>query len=128
MSVTMSELSIPARDGYPLAATLYEPESNRSLDAAPQAIALINSATAVKQTLYARFATFLASQEIPVLTYDYRGIGRSRPESLKRFQARLSDWSNHDLPAAIDWLGARYSESPLFVIGHSIGGQLVGLA
>jgi predicted alpha/beta hydrolase len=26
------------------------------------------------------------------LTYDYRGIGNSKPESLKGFQANLEDW------------------------------------
>jgi predicted alpha/beta hydrolase len=128
MCVRTNELAIPARDGYPLAATLYQPETEGLPDVTPEAIVLINSATAVKQTLYGRFATFLASRGIPALTYDYRGIGRSCPESLKGFAARLSDWSNRDLPAAIDWLTTRYPQARLFVVGHSIGGLLLGVA
>src|SRR5262249_44056610 len=128
MSVTTSQLLIPARDGYPLGATLYQPKVKRSINAAPQAVALINCATAVKQRLYSWFAIFLAADEIAVLTYVFRGIGRPRPDSLKGFDARLSEWGTHDLPAAIDWLAARYPDARLFVVGHSIGGQLLGLA
>ncbi len=121
MVVNTTALLISARDGYPLAATLYE-------GAPPDIVAVISSATAVKQSYYRRFATFLAVQGIPTLTFDYRGIGLSRPDSLKGFEARMSEWGTRDLPAAIDWLASRYPAARLFVVGHSVGGQLLGLA
>jgi predicted alpha/beta hydrolase len=123
--VTTTTLSLAARDGYPLAATLYEPDP---APAAPPAAALITSATAVPQGFYSRFALFLASQGIPALTFDYRGIGRSRPASLKGFAARVSDWGTRDVPAMLDALAGRYPGAELFVVGHSIGGPLLGLA
>jgi predicted alpha/beta hydrolase len=115
-------LSIPARDGYALAATLHEPAGP------PAVVAVVSSATAVKQTYYQRFAAFLAGQGVATLTFDYRGIGGSRPASLKGFAAALQDWGARDLAGAIDWLTDRYPQARPFVVGHSIGGQLVGLA
>jgi predicted alpha/beta hydrolase len=125
MSVNTTALSIPARDGYPLAATLYEPDS--ALPAAPAAV-LIASATAVPQVFYSRFARFLASRGIPALTFDYRGIGRSRPGTLKGPTARMSEWGTQDVPAALGALAVRSPGTKLFVVGHSVGGQLLGLA
>ena len=118
--------SIPARDGFRLAATLREPAATAA--SAADTVALIASATAVRQTLYQHFATFLASRGMPALTFDYRGIGVSRPASLKGFQAFLHEWGTQDLPGVLDWLRCRYPRARVVVVGHSIGGQLVGLA
>jgi predicted alpha/beta hydrolase len=117
--------TISARDGFRLAATLREPASPA---AAADTVALIASATAVKQTLYRHFAAFLASRGVPALTFDYRGIGQSRPASLKGFRAFMHEWGTRDLPAVIDWLTSRYPDARVVVVGHSVGGQLVGLA
>jgi predicted alpha/beta hydrolase len=128
MSTITNAFTIPARDDYPLAATLCEPDPASPRGAATDAAVLINSATAVKQVYYRRFATFLASRGVPALTFDYRGIGQSRPPSLKRFRARMAEWGTRDIPAAIDWLADRFPQARLFIVGHSAGGQLLGLA
>lgn len=39
----------------------------------------------------------------------------------------MSTWANSDAVAAIDWLRTQYPDQPLFIIGHSLGGQ-IGLA
>jgi predicted alpha/beta hydrolase len=62
-----------------------------------------------------------------VLTYDYRGVGRSRPRSLRGFAATLHDWAALDAAAAHAFVRTRFPGEPLAVIGHSFGGQLVGL-
>ncbi|MEM6797310.1 MAG: hypothetical protein AAF725_25285, partial [Acidobacteriota bacterium] len=61
-------------------------------------------------------------------TYDYRGIGESAPPSLRGFEARCRDWGQRDVPGAIRWLRQRDPSLPLRVIGHSTGGQQLGLA
>jgi predicted alpha/beta hydrolase len=53
---------------------------------------IINAATSVRCRYYSRFADYLFAQGCDVLTYDYRGIGESRPASLRGFQASWSDW------------------------------------
>src|SRR5262249_48598920 len=71
---------------------------------------------------------FLAAAGIPVLNYDYRGIGASRPQSLRNFRATVEDWAQLDCRAAIDWMKHRYSRSSLYGVGHSIGALFFGAA
>jgi predicted alpha/beta hydrolase len=123
LPVKIIPTAIPARDGFRLAATLFEPPAPAP---APDTVALIASATAVKQSFYKRFAIYLASRGMAALTFDYRGIGFSRPDSLQGFRARLHEWGTEDLAGVLDWLAARYPR--VVVVGHSIGGQLLGLA
>lgn len=115
-------LSIPARDGFALAATRYEPAANPS-----ETAVIINAATAVPQRYYRAFATFLAEQGYTALTYDYRGIGGSRPASLRGFPARARDWALLDMAGVIDWAQIAIKPRRLFAIGHSYGGQTPGL-
>jgi predicted alpha/beta hydrolase len=89
---------------------------------------IIAGATAVRQHFYANFARYLAAQDCAVLTFDYRGIGESRPTTgLKNFQATLIDWGQSDIPACFKWLTGKLKDVPLHLVGHSAGGQLIGL-
>jgi len=112
---------IPATDGFELAVTLYEPEHSS------KHAVIINSATAVPRAFYEHFASYLAEQGFTVITYDYRGIGGSRPASLKRFQARMQDWSLKDMQGIVDWVVNDIAADKITMIGHSIGGQQAGL-
>ncbi len=115
-----TDLSIPAADGYPLAATLFE--------ASPSApFLVINSATAVPRQFYGSFARFLVQNGFSVLTYDYRGTGGSRPESLKSFNALMRDWVLQDMTGILDWVRTHKKPTRLHLIGHSFGGQTAGL-
>ncbi len=77
---------------------------------------------------YDRFAQFLATNGIPTLVYDYRGIAQSRPKSLRGFTASVEDWGSKDCAAALDWLASRFPKASRIVIGHSVGGFLTGFA
>jgi predicted alpha/beta hydrolase len=117
--MAVAELRLRAQDGYELGATLFEP-------AAPARRAvLVMPATGVPQTYYGKFAAFLAERGFPALTFDYRGIGRSRPASLRGMQARMRDWALLDAAAATGFLQAQHEQ--LLVVGHSFGGQVIGL-
>lgn len=119
--VFADDIRLPAADGFLLGATLYLPRGARS-----HAV-LINSATAVPRRIYRGFASYLAGRGCAVLTYDYRGTGDSRPKSLAGFPATMSDWAALDVAAAVDWMRARYPMMPLGYVGHSFGGQALGL-
>ena len=58
-----------------------------SPDAPPRALVLIHPATAVPERLYAGFARFLTERGFAALTYNYRGIGASRPARLGALKA-----------------------------------------
>jgi predicted alpha/beta hydrolase len=114
-------IRISATDGYALGARRFGDQS-----AGPYVV--IAGATAVKQAYYTRFAAWLALQGCTVLTWDYRGIGDSRPAKLRGFDATLSDWGARDLEGVLRFALEDKASRPLHVIGHSVGGQLLGLA
>jgi len=128
--VFADDITVPAVDGYKLRATLFLPRGAKS-----HAV-LINSATATPRKIYRGFAGYLARRGCAVLTYDYRGIGDSRqkavegynqPKSLVGFKASMSDWAALDVTAAVNWMRERYHQLPLGYVGHSFGGQALGL-
>jgi predicted alpha/beta hydrolase len=128
--VFTDDITVPAADGYKLGATLFLPRGAKS-----HAV-LINSATAVPRKIYRGVAGYLARRGCAVLTYDYRGIGDSRqkavegynqPRSLVGFKASMSDWAALDVTSAVDWMRERYHQLPLGYVGHSFGGQVLGL-
>jgi predicted alpha/beta hydrolase len=80
-------------------------------------------ATGVPQSYYARFAAYLAERGFTVLTFDYRGIGRSLFSSIRKHPARMRDWATLDAAAAFSYFDGRKT----YVIGHSFGGQALGL-
>ncbi len=118
-SVSITSHSIPSRDGFMLDAILFEPLR-------PKACIQINSATGVKKEFYKNFAEYLASNDYAVLIFDYRGIGKSRPKSLRGFDAFNHEWGQKDMAAVLDWLDHRYSNLKKYFIGHSAGGQQIG--
>lgn len=120
-------IAVPAIDGVSLAGTLYEADST-SLTAAERPIVLVSSAAAVKRGFYDRFARFLADDGFTVFTYDYRGIGDSRPRSLRGFHAHVRDWGEKDLTGVLEWLDLRFPGRRIVVVGHSLGGQMLGLS
>ena len=121
--VFIDDITLPAADGYPLAATLFLPRG------AKRHAVLISSATAVHRKIYRGFAGYLAKRGCAVLTYDYRGTGDSRQkaESLVGFEASMSDWAAQDVTAAVSWMRERYKALPFAYVGHSFGGQVLGL-
>jgi predicted alpha/beta hydrolase len=128
--VFADDITVPATDGYALAATLFLPRGTK------RHAVLINSATAVHRKIYRGFAGYLARRGCAVLTYDYRGIGDSRqkaltgynqPKSLVGFKASMSDWAAQDVTAAVSWMRERYQTLPFSYVGHSFGGQALGL-
>ena len=88
---------------------------------------LISPATGVRQQFYWRFADWLASQGHPTLVFDYRGIGLSLQGRLADSRARLVDWGLLDQVAALQWLLARSGAAQVVLVGHSAGGQMMGL-
>jgi predicted alpha/beta hydrolase len=92
----------------------------------PKAAVIIPSAMGVAQQFYTQFAQWLAGQGYHVTTFDYRGIGLSAPASLRGFPVNIFDWAE-DCAAVIDTVSSQLPDAPLHWIGHSLGGQLLGL-
>jgi predicted alpha/beta hydrolase len=115
--------SIPALDGFPLAADVFA-----GAPAERPVTVIVNSAMGVPRRYYAPFARHLAAAGMRVVTYDYRGIGGSAPRRLRGFAARARDWGQLDFAGVLAWVRGTQPASETVVVGHSIGGQLLGLA
>lgn len=121
---SVRDVDVPATDGFRLAATLHEPASGERA----AGVVVIAGATAVPRRYYASFAASLSSAGLRALTFDYRGVGGSRPARLRGFRANLHEWGERDLAGALGWAADRWPEVPLLVVTHSVGGQVLGLA
>jgi predicted alpha/beta hydrolase len=88
----------------------------------PRATVVVHGATAVPHGYYGAFAEALATRGLRVVTYDYRGVGASRPATLRGFDATMTQWAELDARAVQIWAGRDAS-----FVGHSFGGQIIGL-
>jgi len=115
-------LRIRALDGYELGAVLY----SACAGTAPRRVIVLHGGAGIQARRYRHFARFLARSGVPVLTYDYRGIGLSRPSSLRGFRPVIEDWAEYDCSAAIGWSRERFPRAELVGIAHSVSALLFG--
>lgn len=117
----MQSINILTEDNYSLSAHLFESKnSNRKL-------LLINSATGVKQQIYFSFAQFFSEQGFTVITYDYRGIGLSKPDEMKGFEASMRIWGTQDYKAVTNYIKTNFPDDQKFCLGHSVGALILGM-
>ncbi|MEH6343560.1 MAG: alpha/beta hydrolase [Bermanella sp.] len=121
----MQEFSFTASDGQILKGFFYPSEQAK-------ATLIIGSALGVPQQFYKHYSNFMSKQGYQCLSFDYRGIGLSKLSG-KGANAELAHWGSLDVEAAI--IAAKklskehkVDDSELYYMGHSIGGQLLGLA
>lgn len=121
--VRETALTIPALDGFPLAASRFDADGGGACR-----VILISPATGVRRGIYRHLAGFLAARGAVVVTWDWRGTGESRPESLRGFAASLRTWGEQDLGGLLRWARESHPGEKVGLIGHSFGGQALGLA
>jgi len=88
---------------------------------------LLAGAMGVSRRYYRAFAAHLAASGLAALTLDPRGVGGSRRGPLRGFEATLHGWGELDLAGGLDLLAREHPGAPLLWVGHSAGGQLLGL-
>jgi predicted alpha/beta hydrolase len=118
-------LTVQAADGYPIKGFVWR-HGEASSSSAP--VVIINAATSVRCRYYFPFAGFLFGHGFDVIAYDYRGIGESRPATLRGFDASWIDWGRLDFDAVLRYAAQSGAGRPIHVVAHSIGGVLIGLA
>jgi predicted alpha/beta hydrolase len=116
-----TDITLTAADGRALAGTVHEATH-------PRAAVVLAGATAVPARAYAALAETLASSGLTVLTFDYRGVAKSARGPVRAETATMADWGRLDLEGALGFVSGRYHGLPLLLLGHSVGGQLLGLA
>jgi len=115
------DIKITCADKLLIAATSFTPTQ------VIKGAVLVAPATGIKRQFYASFAAHLAKHGYGVMTFDNRGIGGSLIGTVKNCNASLQCWGEQDLPAAFEQLKQAFPNTRYHLIGHSAGGQLVGL-
>lgn len=77
---------------------------------------------------YDDFANYLCERGFTVITFDYRGVGNSAPESLLGYKANMHQWAVQDINAVLIYTKQQYPNQEIIYLGHSIGGEIIGLA
>ncbi|MCB0279164.1 MAG: alpha/beta fold hydrolase [Calditrichaeota bacterium] len=111
---------IETEDGERLATTIYEQDTDNR-------VLLIVAAVGVPRSYYRYIAQFFQDRHYSVLCFDYRGIGDSKPVHNSN-RCSMQNWGHYDLEAAITFCQQRFSGKAIYVLGHSIAGQLLPLA
>lgn len=111
VEVAFEELAIPSTDGLTLHGWWLKTRGTRS------GVVLQFHGNAQNMSTHFLFVAWLAKEGFDVVTFDYRGYGRS-PGSPDR------DGMVADGKAAIDFVVQRAPDAPLFVVGQSIGGAV----
>ncbi|TKC86831.1 alpha/beta fold hydrolase [Trinickia terrae] len=120
-------VALAAADGCPINGFVWRrraPDAGR----ADRPVVIVNAATSVRCRYYFRFAAFLFEHGHDVVVYDYRGIGESRPSTLRGFRASWLDWGRLDFEAVLQYAAREFAGQPIDVVAHSIGGFVAGLA
>ncbi len=122
MMSTFENVTITCTDGYSLSGRFYQ--SKQSTEQLP---ILICPATGITQGFYHNFSEWLSEQSFNVMVFDFRGIGQSLHGPLRESNASIQDWGQLDIPAAIDLLLNKTQQEKVTLLGHSAGGQLLGI-
>ncbi|GAA4360568.1 alpha/beta hydrolase family protein [Kangiella marina] len=129
MSVKVKEVQFTADDGFELHGAVFSSiDSPHQRAGKTEQLLIIGSAFGVPYQYYKHVASFLAEQGIIVLVFDYRGISHSVNGNMATDSILMQHWGELDLEAAIQFAGNQYQPERLSYMGHSAGGQIIGLA
>ena len=117
------DIQIKCKDNYVLSGRFYPSKNNTSHNLP----ILICPATGITKNFYQSFAQWLSEQDYNVLSFDFRGIGESLHGQLKDSTASIVQWGQLDIPAAIEKLLEKTQVNKVILLGHSAGGQLLGI-
>lgn len=122
MEISKESVHIKTGDDVSLSALLLAPKAQ-----SVRGVVQFHSGTVMPKEYYLKLSKYISSQGYIVALFDYRGVGESRPKSLKNYKATIHDWGCRDAYAVLDYLKCRYPQHPIHLIAHSMGGQLLGL-
>ena len=117
----MKELELKNSSNQPILATLFEPEISNNK------VVLVNSATGVKQEIYFKIANYFLTHGFTVLTYDYSGIGLSKPENLKNSLSSMRTWGTEDFKTLTDYIKFIYLNYFKYLFVHSVFTLILGM-
>lgn len=118
----MKKIIVKTKDNFSIKATFFE--SVKEYDA----VTLIVPGIGIRAGFYGSFARYLAENGIASYIFDYRGIGDSKPNDLKGFEATASQWAEYDIEGMLGYISKSHPDKKINILTHSGGGSILGLA
>lgn len=117
-----STKTILTSDGTRIWINCYTPDKDNGK------VIVIAPAIGITHQFYHLFALYFKQQGFVVLTFDYRGIGKSAPPQLSGYKASLHEWAMQDVNAVLLYAKHHFLNHEIIYTGHCIGGEIIGLA
>ncbi len=117
---TSDKWPVTTNDGHELELLVELPD-------APRAVLLFVCALGVEASYYEEFARAMAARGVALAMCDLRGNGTSSLRPRRGVDFGYREIVEQDIPAAIAVVRRRMPSIPLYLGGHSLGGQLVML-
>ena len=118
-------IAFESRDGFLLQGEWHSADRDSGQD---EYAVIVSPGMGIPSRFYRPFARHLAEKGLAVFLFDFRGIGWSAVEDLRRLNADATTWGQFDLSSAIDRAFELSGGKRLVGIGHSFGGSIFGLA
>ena len=117
-----SNCTIRTNDGVRIWTRCYLPENKNNK------VIVVAPGVGLTLEYYHLFASFLRQHGYAVVTFDYRGVGKSAPQKLKGFEANMHQWAVQDINAVLLHAKQNFAGHEIIYVGHCIGGEIIGLA
>lgn len=122
MSPEPRTLAIEAADGHRFEATVLGAEVSEGSD--PRPVFLVLPAMGVRSSFYRRLGATFVRRGCHAVLADQRGHGSSSLRASWRTDFGYRHLVELDLPAALRVVRAEFPDSPIYTVGHSLGGQM----
>ncbi len=116
------KIDVFAEDGVSSSITVFEPQGGSSLP-----VITCFPAMGVNAEYYRTLAHSLAKEGFIVVTADLRGIGSSSVRASKQNNFGYFEMIHYDWSAIIKAVKNKFPKNKMFILGHSLGGQLSSL-
>lgn len=116
----IEKLQIHSEDGAESEAVLFAPERGEPV----KAIVVCTPAMGVPARFYEPLAHALAERGLAAVTAELRGLGSSSVRVRRGVDFGYHELALRDLPAVVAAAQAAHPRAPVFVLGHSLGGQV----
>lgn len=117
---SIEELFVQTKSGRNISIRMFKAKQAKS-------IVIIAGAMGVAQHCYEKFSKFLNDNGHHAITFDYFGYGQSIDRHVKHCDTDILEWGEQDCNALINYAKTYYKDLPIQWIGHSVGGQLLGM-
>jgi len=111
------EIEIEAADGHRFGMRVFAAETNGP-------VVLFSPAMGVRAEKYARLGEAFADAGVTFCAIDLRGHGTSSVRAARRCDYGYREMVEVDLPAALAAVKARFPSRAVYLMGHSLGGQM----